>query len=579
MRYSEERFYNSFIESLSQHHVLPLTLIVNEQMCVSHIYGDSSDFLRYSHGKVVLEIGQIVISELSIPVSTGLRKAIKSNQPVMLTNIRIKGPNDNTRNLQVQVLPILNRSNLPTMYSILISEVHQQKDHHDISTNYNAELDAEQRIADLEQELQFNRENLQATVEELETSNEELQATNEELLASNEELQSTNEELQSVNEELYTVNAEFQSKIAELTVLNTDMDNLFNSTQTAALFLDEHGEIRRITPKLKELFPIIDGNVGRPIQHLSFDVGQSIDLHQIIKRVMFDNTTEEHEFLHQNDKWYLLRATPYIVSHSHNAGVVLIIIDINDLKHTQAQLLQQVEQETRRQAALIESSEDAYIQFNESGDIILWNHGAEQLYGWSKQEAQALRIGELLDQRDRHSFNKQLRQLTQGSNEEPIKIENYKLTKTGKSLHIISRIHCLKHIDKQAIFTSLERTQHTRKVQNPEHCARCMDGLLQVMSQNNGGIILFDHQDKILSCSSGAQQLFDKSAAQMIGQSVLSLFPAEQHDNINQLKQQQTPPSKPLHLHINGKQQATEQVLAVIESFGDNQFSLILRQP
>ena len=70
------------------------------------------------------------------------------------------------------------------------------------------------------------KENLQATIEELETSNEELQAANEELLASNEELQSTNEELQSVNEELYTVNAEYQRKIAELTELTNDMDNL-----------------------------------------------------------------------------------------------------------------------------------------------------------------------------------------------------------------------------------------------------------------------------------------------------------------------------------------------------------------
>ena len=35
---------------------------------------------------------------------------------------------------------------------------------------------AEERLRDLEQDLQFTRENLQATIEELETSNEELQA-------------------------------------------------------------------------------------------------------------------------------------------------------------------------------------------------------------------------------------------------------------------------------------------------------------------------------------------------------------------------------------------------------------------
>jgi uncharacterized protein (DUF3084 family) len=120
---------------------------------------------------------------------------------------------------------------------------------------YDVGLEAEQRINDLEQELQFSRENLQATIEELETSNEELQATNEELLAGNEELQSTNEELQSVNEELHTVNTEYQSKIKiiELTELNNDLDNLMASTRIGTLFLDEDLTVRRFTPEIRRV--------------------------------------------------------------------------------------------------------------------------------------------------------------------------------------------------------------------------------------------------------------------------------------------------------------------------------------
>jgi two-component system CheB/CheR fusion protein len=76
------------------------------------------------------------------------------------------------------------------------------------SEHVEIDRNSEQRIADLENELQDTRETLQAALEEVETSNEEMQSTNEELLASNEELQSTNEELQAVNEELVTVNAE-----------------------------------------------------------------------------------------------------------------------------------------------------------------------------------------------------------------------------------------------------------------------------------------------------------------------------------------------------------------------------------
>ena len=103
---------------------------------------------------------------------------------------------------------------------------------------------SKERIILLEQELSDTKANLQSMVEEIETSNEELQATNEELLASNEELQSTNEELQSVNEELHTVNSEYQEKMEEIAAINSDLENLIDSTEIGTIFLDKNLNIR-----------------------------------------------------------------------------------------------------------------------------------------------------------------------------------------------------------------------------------------------------------------------------------------------------------------------------------------------
>src|SRR5205807_414729 len=93
-------------------------------------------------------------------------------------------------------------------------------------------------IRQIEKELQETKERLQSTIEELETANEEFRSSNEELVSVNEELQSTNEELetskeelQSVNEELQTVNAELNNKIEEVDRANTDLQNLFQSSQ------------------------------------------------------------------------------------------------------------------------------------------------------------------------------------------------------------------------------------------------------------------------------------------------------------------------------------------------------------
>jgi two-component system, chemotaxis family, CheB/CheR fusion protein len=127
---------------------------------------------------------------------------------------------------------------------------------------------SQQQLAALEAELGTTKESLQAAIEQLEASNEELQASNEELQASNEELQSTNEELQSVNEELYTVNAEYQRKIAELTELTNDMDNLLASTDVGTIFLDGQLRIRKFTPQVTDTFGLLPQDVGPLHRHL-----------------------------------------------------------------------------------------------------------------------------------------------------------------------------------------------------------------------------------------------------------------------------------------------------------------------
>src|SRR5256885_11129509 len=60
------------------------------------------------------------------------------------------------------------------------------------------------------------------------------------LKKNNEELETSKEELQSVNEELQTVNSELTNKVEELDRANSDLNNLFQSTQIATIFLDRN---------------------------------------------------------------------------------------------------------------------------------------------------------------------------------------------------------------------------------------------------------------------------------------------------------------------------------------------------
>ena len=83
--------------------------------------------------------------------------------------------------------------------------------------------------------------------------------------STNEELETSKEELQSVNEELHTVNTELNSKIDKLDRANTDLRNLFESTQIATVLLDGDLIIRSFTAAVTTIFNLISADRGRPL--------------------------------------------------------------------------------------------------------------------------------------------------------------------------------------------------------------------------------------------------------------------------------------------------------------------------
>jgi two-component system CheB/CheR fusion protein len=204
--HEEERLLERLVEGVAGDY-LPFCMVVSETLELMHVAGDAKEYLHFSTGKVINDVSKLANKDLAIPLTTGLQKVFKSKEELIYSNIHLNN-NGGHKIVNMRLKPLPTKKQQVMLVAIFIEEVRSSPGP-DVSApeTYNVGKEAQQRIIDLENELQFTRENLQATVEELETSNEELQATNEELLASNEELQSTNEELQSVNEELYTVNS------------------------------------------------------------------------------------------------------------------------------------------------------------------------------------------------------------------------------------------------------------------------------------------------------------------------------------------------------------------------------------
>ncbi|WP_161887890.1 chemotaxis protein CheB [Pontibacter russatus] len=353
-------------------------LYVDEHYQLLHGIGDINRFLKFPDKRLHFNLLKMVTGELAVSLSVGIRKALKQNRKVLVRPVAVK-INGKELLVHMSMKPVPTEANLPRVVLVLLQEQSQA------STPFKAadaatvsEADFYQQLAALELELKEARESLHLTVQDLSTANEELQSSNEELMSSNEELQSSNEEMQSLNEELHTVNSEHQLKIKELQELNEDLDNYIRSSNIGQLFVDHHLVIRKFTPVVKHIINIIDGDVGRPIHHLSHNLSYH-RLMEDIQQVNNTSTEVEQEVETKEGRYYLMRIIPYLKRDGNKDGVVLSFVDITTLK-TLTNVVQGVLNSSLSSImafVAVRDEQQAIIDFNWS----LLNRRAEELIG------------------------------------------------------------------------------------------------------------------------------------------------------------------------------------------------------
>lgn len=380
----EERILELFVDAVSDDY-LPFSLIVNEHLEVIQIIGKSDPYMRLPSGKLVNDVSKMVQKELSIPITSGIQKVVRTNSELRYSNIRLHTESGELL-VDLRIKPLKVKRNMENLLAVFLSA--QKKDAvegNSLLQNFDLTREAEDQLREMEQELQFTRENLQATIEELETSNEELQATNEELLASNEELQSTNEELQSTNEELFTVNSEFQSKIIELTELHNDIDNLLSNNQIGQLILDENLEIRHYSSIVSDIFKLIRNDIGRSITHINHYI-VDCDIVDLIVSVNKTGKMIEREVSLENGSKFLVRIVPYLVSPKIFSGTVISFINITDYKKAENSLTELAEQFQ----FLFDNLHQGVIYQDVNGKVLMANHAAITLTSISIAEMNRL---------------------------------------------------------------------------------------------------------------------------------------------------------------------------------------------
>jgi two-component system, chemotaxis family, CheB/CheR fusion protein len=151
------------------------------------------------------------------------------------------------------------------------------------------------------------------------------------LQSTNEELETSKEEIQSVNEELHTVNARLSEKVDELDRANSDLRNLFDSTQIATVFLDRDLIIRGFTPAVGAIYNLIPSDQGRPLtdiasrvqyQGLRDDVRHVLDTLRPLERRITRDDGQAH---------YLMWILPYRAPDSTVSGTLVTFLDVTTI--------------------------------------------------------------------------------------------------------------------------------------------------------------------------------------------------------------------------------------------------------
>jgi two-component system, chemotaxis family, CheB/CheR fusion protein len=325
----------------------PPGLVINERTEVLQFRGHTAQLLDVAPGPASLQLLHILNDSIAGPVHNAVRQALEQDVPVRVNDLVLRSKTG-LEQLALEVLPVPSVPARPRCFVILFVPAQKVDGQASVQPAIEGEPAAipetQHVLAHLRQELNTTKLYLQSLIEErdarnqeLISANEEIQSANEELQSTNEELETTKEELQSSNEELQTINDELQQRNTALSQTTNDFNNLFTSVNIPVVMLNDQLQIRQYTPHSQKLMNIRPTDVGRPITDIRLNLKLD-NLEPILRDVLDTLGTRELEVQDRDGRWYLLRVRPYRTSENRIEGVVLVLVDVDQLRRIQQQL-------------------------------------------------------------------------------------------------------------------------------------------------------------------------------------------------------------------------------------------------
>jgi two-component system CheB/CheR fusion protein len=389
-RGNEAALHREALESIA-----PPSMMVDELYRIVHLSNNAGRYLQLPGGPLTGDATELARPELRFALRSALHRAFQQREGTLTMPILVSF-NGSPHRVYLQVRPVLHDEASPRQTLVLFIEEEAVDQTISQAVAATGESASEMTVRQLSEELQATQSRMRTMQEEADASNEELRAANEELQSINEEYRSTSEELetsreelQSINEELQTVNNELKLKLEVISRAYSDLQNLMAATDFATLFLDPDLRIRRLTPRITELFSVTPSDEGRPItdfaHHLDYE-GFVSDARVVLNQL----TPVEREVRTKEQRWYQMRMRPYRTVDNKIDGIAVSFLEFTQRRKAE-----------ERFRLAIEAAPSGMIMVDSEGRIILLNAHAEKLFGYGRDELNGQKVDMLVPERFR----------------------------------------------------------------------------------------------------------------------------------------------------------------------------------
>ena len=287
----------------------PPAILVDRAGQVLHVFVNVEQYLKFPSGSVRLGLTDLLSPKLAAVASSALFRAFREEPPASHTYPETLIQHQNTL-LALRARPLAGAQ--PNAQFCIVSFRTVATDGAASESPFvwapSLPPDAQEQILYLRQELQQSQSNFQASVEELETSNEELQSTGQEHQTTADLLR---QQLRLASEEVTTLTGQYHSSVEEMSGRIAALERFLCCAHPATVYLDDQLNILYATQGANQFLPILDSDMGRPLQHLSPNFSAP-SLFVDARQVVADGSTFESTLRTQSQgEEFLMRLTPF----------------------------------------------------------------------------------------------------------------------------------------------------------------------------------------------------------------------------------------------------------------------------